>query len=322
MQQKMKHAPQDDLALRAALDAYLAGGRVPFSEGYWQYREQFLQEVLNGEARLAWFHEGGILPAEYGTRLDERVVEYPWLLSHLQKKYTRLLDAGATLIYPFLLKLPTFRGKTIVVYTLAPEEWVYIQPNVSYVYGDLRETLFKNKVFHEIVCLSTLEHIGMDNTQLYVGDARYRENEPRAYRQVLREIRRLLVPGGRLYLTVPYGRYEHLGWLQQFDEPLLQDAIETFHGETLSLTFFKYGVNGWQKADAAQCADCRYFDVHRAREFEADYAAAARAVACVVLRKPFRLERVDTFLQAVRAHSRANAFLKGVRARVRAARKA
>lgn len=264
-------------------EIYLKGERVPFSEGYWQYRQKFLEDVLRDEDALKAFGEGGMLPEGYGERLDERVVEYPWLWTQLRAEPTRLLDAGATLIFPFLLEQPLLRAKTIVVYTLAPEKWVHIRPNVSYVYGDLRETLFKDAVFDEIVCVSTLEHIGMDNTRLYSTDEQYRQNDPAAYGQVLREFRRLLIRGGRLFLTVPFGVYEHFGWMQQFDEEMLTNVIATFGGELESLTFFKYSSEGWQKADIEQCKESRYFDVHRSQEFGADYAAAARAVACVAL---------------------------------------
>jgi ubiquinone/menaquinone biosynthesis C-methylase UbiE len=45
------------------------------------------------------------------------------------------------------------------------------QNNISYVYGDLRNTILKDQCFDEIVCISTLEHIGMDNTMLYTKDS-------------------------------------------------------------------------------------------------------------------------------------------------------
>jgi hypothetical protein len=267
------------------IETYIQGGRVPFSTGYWQFKQEYLQKVFDDETLMSSFRDDTPLPQGYGKRLDERVVEYPWLLSRLKTEPVHLMDAGATLIFPYLLDMPVLAARTIVVCTLAPEKKVPIRSNVSYMYGDLRKTLFKDNIFQEIVCISTLEHIGMDNTRIYSQDLRHRENEPRAYRQVLREMWRLMAPGGCLFLTVPFGAYEHLGWMQQFDEHLLNDAIVTFGGQLVSHTFFKYSADGWQIADAAHCAASRYFDVHRTPAFDADFAAAARAVACVVLRK-------------------------------------
>jgi hypothetical protein len=224
------------------------------------------------------------LPEGYGFRLDERAIEYPWVLSRLDDKATRLLDAGATLSYQYLLALPVFSRKSIVVYTLAPDGEMVSRGNISYVHGDLRSTILKDRILGEIVCISTLEHIGMDNTLIYTADERYQESKPQDYRLALQEFRRLLAPGGRLFITVPYGQYQNCGWLQQFDQALLEDAIQTFEGELISLAFYKYYPEGWKRADATACKDCKYFDIHH-EEYESDYVAAARAVACIELVK-------------------------------------
>lgn len=264
-----------------AIDKYLAGDRVPFDEGYAEYRNRFLLSVFADPALMRRFRHGSKLPAGYGVRMDERTVEYPWVLSHLKDRSTHLLDAGATLIFPFLLDLPLLQAKTMVVYTLAPEKWIYQLPNVSYIYGDLRDTILKDGLFQEIVCLSTLDHVGMDNTKIYSEDSRFCEQSPREYRLVLQELRRLLAPGGRLLITVPYGRYANLGWMQQFDAPRLQDLIDSFDGKVAAQTLYKYQETGWQVASAEECADSVYFDIHSTPEIESDGAAAARAVACV-----------------------------------------
>jgi len=58
----------------------------------------------------------------------------------------------------------------------------------------------------------------MDNTLAYTRDQRYNEVRTFDYRIVLGEFRRLLMPGGRLLLSVPYGKYQNCGWMQQFDQ--------------------------------------------------------------------------------------------------------
>ena len=45
----------------------------------------------------------GALPVGHGFRLDERIVEYPWLFSRLPSGAGNLLDAGSVLNYEFLL---------------------------------------------------------------------------------------------------------------------------------------------------------------------------------------------------------------------------
>jgi hypothetical protein len=266
------------------IQTYLAGGRIPHSEGYAPFRRQFVKETLQNPELMEHFRRAIPLPSEYGVRLDERVIEYPWVWAHLLEHPTHLLDAGGTLIFPELLDSPQLETKSIVVYTLAPETWVHIRPNVSYIYGDLREMILKDALFQEIVCISTLDHIGMDNTQIYSTDPRFQENSPDEYRRVLQECRRLLAPGGHLLLTVPFGRRENLGWMQQFDAELLQDVIHTFGGQVVTQAFYKYSSKGWQIATIQECANCSYFDVHTAKQEAEDGASAARAVACVELR--------------------------------------
>ena len=265
--------------------AYLAGGRVAWSEGYKPYRADLLRQVVQNEALLGRLRDGHPLPDSYGRGIDERVVEYPWVLSRLDGDPGRLLDAGSTLNQAYLLDLPRLANKAIVVVTLAPEHFER-RANVSYLFGDLRDLILGDAVFDTVVCISTLEHVGLDNTRLYTADERFREGRSDDYRQVLAELRRVLVPGGRLLLTVPFGRAENLGWMQQFDAAGLDTIADAFGSPPAATTFFRYAPEGWVLADAEACADCAYFDVHSAPSPAQDGAAAARAVACLELVKP------------------------------------
>ena len=60
-------------------------------------------------------------------------------------------------------------------------------------------------------------------------------------------------------------------------------------------TFYRYSRDGWQMAQDEECADCEYVAwvsefmrtglAPEPRQHEPDYAAAARAVACVKVMK-------------------------------------
>jgi Methyltransferase domain len=274
---------RDDRPVVAAarIERYLRSGRQPWSPGYAEYKKRMLGEVVHDPATLARFAQNESLPSGYGLRLDERVVEYPWVLARLESGERQLLDAGSTLNHRFLLDLPVLRTRQIVIYNLAPES-VVSRSNVSYLYGDLRRTILGNESFDEIVCISTLEHVGMDNGRLYSTDPRFSEDKTDDWEMVVREFARLLRPGGRLFLTVPYGRYQNLGWLQQFDRSRIGRLLDTLHGFGVAdACYYRYAPTGWQVADADTCADCEYYDVHRGRSPDPDGAAAARAVACV-----------------------------------------
>lgn len=104
-----------------ALQRYLHGGRVPWSPGYDIYKKQLIMRALRDETLLGLFRCGEPLPPGYGVGVDERCIEYPWLLAHLHDGPEVLLDAGSTLNHDFVLDLPVFQRKVMHILTLAPE---------------------------------------------------------------------------------------------------------------------------------------------------------------------------------------------------------
>lgn len=269
----------------ALIHQYLAGGRIPWSPGYGEYRLRCVVRILEEEASLRNFRESGLLPQGYGYRLDERVVEYPWVFSRARDWGPRVLDAGSTLNNPTLLATPMLRTRQIIVYDLK-HDWIENRAGISYITGDLRNIVLRDEDIDVVVCISTLEHIGLDNTFLYSRNPRYRENRPSDFNLVLREFRRVLRPGGTLLVTVPCGKAMDLGWLQQFDREGIEAIIRAFAGTVVDVSYFKYEPGGWVRSTAADCASCEYFDIHAKGRCDPDFAAAARAVACIEMVKP------------------------------------
>ena len=269
---------------KARITKYLTSGRKPWARGYSEHKERIINSVLKDKELLDYFLHSRVLPSRYGFRIDERVVEYPWVLVRLGVAGQLLLDAGSALNYEYILAHPVLRNRSVVIHNLSVEN-VVKRNKVSYIYGDLRHTSFRSECFDEIVCISTLEHIGMDNTFLYSKDKTFKESKMDDYKLVVREFRRLLVLGGRLFLTVPYGKYENMGWQQQFDEKMVREVFKEFGGKNFEVTYFKYTNDGWQVSKAQECNECVYFDIHKRKDFDSDYAAAARAVACIEMVK-------------------------------------
>jgi SAM-dependent methyltransferase len=271
--------------------AYLRSGRRPWAAGYHEYRYQYLERALSTPAILAAFRERGPLPEGYADRLDARLVEIPWVLSRLDHGAGMLLDAGSSLNSEVVLRVPCLANRGVVIQTLAPETECHWDLGVSYVFGDLRHTLFRDAVFDDIVCISTIEHVGMDNT-LYTG----RTTAPRRAGvaeplRVVREFRRIIRPGGTLYVTVPFGRREDHGWFQQFDASMVDELVQAFAPRNVAETIYRYLPGGWRLSDRAACAEAEFFDVRAAGyagprpvvPHAPDFAAGERAVACLEL---------------------------------------
>ena len=163
-------------------------------------------------AFAAWARRADERPRELrappGT--DERLVEIPWTLARYRGE-PRVLDVG------YAHAEPVYVAALIAA---APHEPTGVDlakadvPGVRGVAADVRELPFANRAFDVVFCISTLEHIGRDNTVYGLGA----ERDQRALSQSLRELRRVLSRQGRLLVTVPCGEAQDLGWQVQLDD--------------------------------------------------------------------------------------------------------
>ena len=250
----------------------------PWTHEYVDLHRRLVSEVLDDPALIQSFAKGDPLPQGYGVGFDERVVEFPWLFA--QGLQGRTLDAGSALNHEHVVDRALRSVDELHVVTLEPEELAFTERRVSYVYSDLRELPYKDKYFDTVVCLSTLEHVGMEN-------ARYGVNEPRAddpVREMSRAIAELeRVSAGPMLVSVPYGRQEDHGWFRQFDRADVKALLDAAGGRA-SVTVFRYSADGWQVSDLEAAADASYRDFTADPTPVEDLAAAARAVVCIRVR--------------------------------------
>lgn len=265
---------------------YIRSGRIPWSLGYSAYRQYFLQQTIYNPELFQRFRTGAALPENYAYRLDERTIEIPWILAHLPAGNQVLLDAGGPLAYRFIVASPLLASKQLYACSITPDTGPAVAQNLHWVQSDLRALGMADAAVDLVCCISTLEHVGMDNTLHYVARRTFREDTPQGYQQAVLEMKRVLRPGGLFFLTVPFGKYQHLKWHQQFDAQMIDDVLKLFAGETLALDFYRFQSTGWQLATQSECNECEYFDYSDAPTHAPDFAAAARAVACLCLRKP------------------------------------
>jgi SAM-dependent methyltransferase len=283
-----------DVVRRRRLASYLKSDRRPWRVGYYEYKEQSLSEAVNNDSLLDVFAENQSLPQGYGYRLDARIIEIPWVLSRVRKhEGNRFLDAGSALNFDFVLSAPALKDKQTTIVTLAPEGQAFWQLGVSYVFGDLRDLDFRDERFDFIACISTIEHIGMDNTMYAEDLAIAKRSDPSEFVLAVKELKRVLKKGGSLFISFPFGRYENHGWFQQFDSELVDTLISAFAPARHHEAIFQYHPDGWQLSNREACKDCEFFDVHTSKysdptstiEYPPDYPAGERAVACLELVK-------------------------------------
>jgi len=267
---------------------FMANGQIPWSEGYSNHKQEAILNSISDATILREFSQNRI-PKNHGYRLDERIVEYPWIISNLKKEKSIFLDAGSTFNYEYLLDNEIIKSKEKYIYTFYPEPNIYNQKRISYIYGDLRELPFKNDFFEEIVCQSTIEHIDMDNS-MYGYDLESTvitpSNKSYEYLKVINELVRVLKKEGKLLLTFPYGKFENHGFFQQFDKEMVQQiitAMEEFGN--YELQFFKYLPDGWIAAIQEDCDESESFNPHTQIGKKNDFAAHSRAICCLKFNK-------------------------------------
>ena len=268
------------------IEQYKKNGCIPWSPGYAKFKNMLMIESLADKNLMELFRQGKPLPAGYGRRLDERVVECPWAISRVKPGPGLLLDAGSVLNTPMFLDAPELRQQQIIIYSLEMDS-VHLDPRLSYLHGDFREPILRDGIFDNIVCISTVEHIGMWPIPKPPYEMTLNQPQPEkdlfAYQNVMKTFHDLLKPGGRLLLTVPDGKAEDQDWLQVFGAEQIEGIKQAFSGDSLSETYYRHTADGWYTATPEECANLKYFNIVRTPDFGPDFAAAARAVACLEL---------------------------------------
>ena len=125
------------------------------------------------------------------------------------------------------------------------------------------------------------------------GDAAHLEAKTGDFEKALLEMKRVLAPGGKLLLTVPFGKYKNFGWFQQFGIAQAEQTVSAFSPSRFTASYFGYTKDGWNITDKEAAARAEYFPVFEtkyfnpksSKDFDADMAAGARAVFCVELVK-------------------------------------
>jgi hypothetical protein len=174
--------------------------------------------------------------------VDERAIEIPWVLGRYDGE-RRVLDVGTVFAEPvYVAGLRDLGIDDLVTVDLAEG---------ADVVADVRELPFEDGRFDLALCVSTLEHVGRDNSTYAVDAPRDDTGDEAA----LRELRRV---AARVLVTVPTGLRDDQGWQLQ-REPL--EWIELF--ERAGFTVFEdelyvRDADGWRTATLREAERARY----------------------------------------------------------------
>lgn len=249
----------------------------PATLAYDASHRALIRSLLWSEEWGRLFASGEQLPPGLAAGFDERAVELPWLFS--RGLSGRMLDAGSALNHRHLVEALLPRVADLTILTLAPEQTAFTELGVSYLYDDMRALPLRGGWFDEVVCLSTLEHVGMD-TSVY-GAAAGRAGDPQAEAErALDELLRVVRPGGRVHVSFPFGRREDHGWLRQLDRVDADRLFTATGAERREETLFVWTPRGWRRGEEREAAGAAY---HPGPGRAPDGAVAARAVLCVTI---------------------------------------
>jgi hypothetical protein len=200
---------------------------------------------------------------EAPTGVDERPVEIPWCLARVRPG-ERVLDVGYAFADPaYLEALGELGGVTGVDLVTREVE------GVTSVQADLRTLPFADAAFDAAIVISTLEHVGRDNTQYGLS-----AEDDDSLAAALRELRRVAV---RVLVTVPTGErelrpeqavYEPAEWVARFtaagfvvfEDELYELTPEGWRSVTELSADTRYGTRG-PGASAVLCAELRHATV-------------------------------------------------------------
>jgi SAM-dependent methyltransferase len=162
---------------------------------------------------------------------SERLVEYDFLsrnlVSNLRK--AKILDIGS--------------AKSELVKTISEfgSKWQVFGIDLAQgtdITMDARLMAFRDRLFEQVICISTLEHIGLSCDV----------NDKNGDKKTIQEIFRILKKDGSAIITLPYGSVEKSEY-RVYNRKTLDNLVSRF--SVTKKEFYRYDTGKWEKCSQA-----------------------------------------------------------------------
>ena len=199
------------------------------------------------------------LPAQYGRNLPERVIEI-FFARLYYKPGLKVLDVGCSNAMESHLRM--------VRNLEPPRNIVGIDISVPsertrrcydrFLHKSIVSSRIETGSFDLIWCISALEHFGMDNSS-YTDQFILSEDMDV---QAVKEMVRILAQGGRLLVTVPYGKYENHTWFRNYDGDHLRNLLVPMECRAdIQTSYYRHTHGtGWRVATVEELEHIGYYD--------------------------------------------------------------
>lgn len=199
---------------------------------------------------------------------SERLVEYEFVARNLvsSKKQAAILDIGS--------------GSSLLakaIGELGKGKWQVFRIDIAEsncdARMDARITGFRKEVFSQVICISTIEHIGIG---INSGD-----DDEDGDLKTVKEILRILKKGGSAIISVPYGKIKKLNY-RVYDRHALSRLVAVDNEEfsvAAKKEFYCYDAGKWKRCSQSTADRDIADDVHAPLHFH------SMTCACILLRK-------------------------------------
>lgn len=199
---------------------------------------------------------------------SERLVEYEFVARNLvsSKKQAAILDIGS--------------GSSLLakaIGELGKGKWQVFRIDIAEsncdARMDARMTGFRKEVFSQVICISTIEHIGIG---INSGD-----DDEDGDLKTVKEILRILKKGGSAIISVPYGKIKKLNY-RVYDRHALSRLVAVDNEEfsvAAKKEFYCYDAGKWKRCSQSTADRNIADDVHAPLHFH------SMTCACILLRK-------------------------------------